>query len=89
MRIGTGLTLREDLYSLCFLFWFKKEFIFGDRPDEVEKLAEQEKLLAEQAEKVQENVDQSNVAVDDYIRDVRSETIGPEHDINSVPLTEA
>ena len=74
VRIGTGLTLREDLYSLCFLFWFKKEFIFGDQPHEVAKLAEQEKL-AEQAEQVQEN-DQSNEAVDDFIRDVRSETIG-------------
>ena len=90
VRIGTGLTLREDLYSLCFLFWFKKEFIFGDQPHEVEKLAEQEKLAKQKAEQVHENNnDQSNVADDDFIRDVRSETIGLEHDINSVTLTEA
>lgn len=80
VRIGTGLTLREDLYSLCFLFWFLPEFVFGDPPNEVEKLT----IQAKEAKKVHEK-DLSN---NELIRNVKSETLDLDHVINKQPLSE-
>ena len=37
VRLGKGLELREDLYAVAFLHWFKIEHIFGEEPANIQE----------------------------------------------------